>query len=275
MNRAMAGATAVVHLAAKVHARGRQAKADEFRRVNVEGTVRVIEEAAKAGVERVIVMSSVKAVGNDSGDAVWTEATDPAPADPYGSSKLEAERLALKHAKSAGLDLVVLRLPVVFGPGMKANMLRLFSAVAQGVPLPFGAIRNRRSLLYVGHLCAGVAAVLEARQRCGGIYFLCETESVSTPSLVNGIANAMQRPARVFPVPVPVLRGVGRLGDVLGRGLSRWPITSETIDALTGSLAVDSSKFRGTFGFRPVTSLAESLRETAGWYVTLRRSGIG
>ncbi len=163
---AVAGADAIVHLAARVHVM-RETAADplaEFRRANVEGTRLLAEEAAAASVGQLVLASTVKAVG-EGNSTPWTEDTPPAPTDPYGMSKLEAERAVHDVARRRGTKAAVLRFPLVYGPGVQGNMLRLFALVDRGVPLPFGSVANRRSVLYVGNLVAAVRSVLETSSR--------------------------------------------------------------------------------------------------------------
>ena len=154
---AVTGADAIVHLAARVHVM-RERAADplaEFRRANVESTEAPGRGGSPCRRGQLVLASTVKAVGEGNSTA-WTEDTPPAPSDPYGTSKLEAERLVRDVAQRQGIRAAVLRFPLVYGPGVKGNMLRLFALVDRGVPLPFGSVANRRSLLYVGNLVAAV-----------------------------------------------------------------------------------------------------------------------
>ena len=140
----------------------------EFRRANVESTALLAGVAASTGA-RFILASTVKAVG-EGNSVAWTEETPPAPVDPYGVSKLEAERVVRDVAGKHGTRAAVLRFPLVYGPGVKGNMLRLFRLVDRGVPLPFGSVANRRSMLYVGNLVAAIRSVLEhPARRCGDV----------------------------------------------------------------------------------------------------------
>jgi nucleoside-diphosphate-sugar epimerase len=267
LRTALAGVEGVVHLAAHVHqgsipADG-SAAAAAFRAVNVEGTRTLLDATIAAGVRDFVFASSVKVVGEGS-DAPWTEETPPAPADAYGVTKLEAERLVRDQAVGHRLHAPVLRLPLVYGPGMRANALRLFNAVARGTPLPLGAVHNRRSLLFVGNLVAAIVTTLQSE---GGsdTFFVSDAEDVSTPELVRAIARALGRPARLVPVPIGLLRAAARAGDRLA-GIVPFPLTSAALDRLVGSLAVDSSKLARRTGYRPPYSLSEGLRITAEWY---------
>jgi nucleoside-diphosphate-sugar epimerase len=268
LRQAVAGAAAVVHLAARVHVM-RETAADPlaaFRAVNVEGTRALLEEAIAAGVESFVLVSSVKAVGEASGAAPLDEHTPPAPADPYGISKLEAERLVAERAGAAGLHAPVLRLPLVYGPGVGGNMAALLRLVDRGLPLPFGAIRNRRSLAYVGNVTAAIAAALAMPRPAAGAYFVSDGEDPSTPELIRGIGRALGRPARLLPVPPALLRLAGRAGDLLRPRFSAVPIDSAMVDRLLGDLVVDTSRLRREAGFEPPFTLEEGLARTAAWY---------
>jgi nucleoside-diphosphate-sugar epimerase len=266
VTRACEGVTTVVHLAARVHVM-RDRSADplaEFRRENVEATRRLMQAAAIAGVRRVLFVSSVKAVG-ESSERPWTDDVTPAPRDPYGQSKLEAEHVVRTIADAAGVDAPILRLPLVYGPGMRANMLRLFQLVDRGVPLPVGAVRNRRSLLYVENVAAAILAALRSPAASRETFFVSDGEDVSTPELVERVARALDRRARLLPIAPKLFRYVGRVGDALSAVLP-FPVTTAAVDRLLGSLAVDSTRLRLVTGFAPPVSLDEGLRRTAAWY---------
>jgi len=269
LRTALRGVTAVVHLAGRVHrmpSRGAR-ESDElaaFREHNVEGTRNLAEEAAAAGVASFVYMSSVKAVAATS-DAPLTEDTPPAPSDPYGVSKLEAEAVVREIASAHGMQASVLRLPLAYGPGVRANMLRLFRSVDRGAPLPLGGIRNRRSLLYAGNLAAAVAAVLRLRRPGAETFFVSDGEDVSTPELVRLIAIALARPARLVPFPAGPARALAILGDAVSAFVP-VPFGSAALQRLTGSLQVDISKIRSIAGYVPRFTVAEGIAETAAWY---------
>jgi nucleoside-diphosphate-sugar epimerase len=266
IRKAVEGVGAVVHLAARVHVMSDEA-ADplaEYRRTNVEGTRVLLEESLAAGVRRLVLISTVKAVGEES-DALLTEETLPRPTDPYGISKLEAERLVLGLASSGRTTASVLRLPLVYGPGMRANMLRLFDTVDRGVPLPLGGVRNRRSLVFTGNVVAAIERVLDTPAAAGEVFFVRDPADVSTPDLIRAIARALGRPARLVPVPAPLFRAAGVVGDLLAPWV-RVPLSSPAVARLFGSLAVDASKLARVTGFEPPYTLVEGLRITAEWY---------
>ena len=262
----MAGAEVVVHLAARVHI-ARDSRADpivEYRRVNVEGTRAVVATAMEAGVRRVVVASSVKSVG-EYNTSPWTEATEPHPSDAYGVSKLEAERLALAMTSGSAVALSILRLPMVYGPGVRANALQLLRLVDRGLPLPFARIQNRRSFLYLGNAVAAICAVLASPAAAGQVFFLSDGVDLSTPELILLLAQALDRRARLVPLPPAWFRLAGRIGDVLARVVP-FPLTSMAVERLTGSLTVDSSRLRRLTGFVPPFTPAQGWAATAAWY---------
>jgi UDP-N-acetyl-alpha-D-quinovosamine dehydrogenase len=273
--RAIGGASAVVHLAARVHMMQEHSSnaLEAFRRVNVEGTRVVFEEALRAGVSTFVFVSSVKAVG-ESSDKPWTDDEEPAPVEAYGVSKLEAERLIADLAVGTSTRVCIFRLPLVYGPGMKGNMRNLFELVDRGWPLPFGLVENRRSLVYCGNVAAAIEAVLTSTTDIDTTapFFLSDGADVSTRELVREIARALGRPARLLPVPPALIRVAGRVGDAIGRAV-RVPFTSDQADRLLGSLALDASRFARVSGFRPPFTLREGMAATANWYRTTVRTG--
>ncbi len=266
LRSAFGGAHAVLHLAGRAHVL-RDAVGDPlaaYRTANVEAARRALEAAAAAGATCFILASSVKAMGERT-DAPWTEQSEARPLDPYGVSKLEAEAVVAEEGKRFGLRTVSFRLPLIYGPGMKANMLRLFGAVDRGLPLPFGAIENRRSLLFVGNAAAAFEAALRAGGAGSGLYLLSDGTDLSTGALVRGIAEALGRPARLLPIPQHLFTLAGWLGDGIA-SLVAWPLTSATVQRLTDSLQVDCGLARRELGFDPPYSVEAGLRETAAWY---------
>lgn len=265
---ALRGAVAVVHLAARVHADGerRDDPASECRRINVDGTSLVLEEAVTAGVRAFIFISSVKAVANES-DQMLTEDTPPQPVDAYGESKLEAERLVRVIAAREGLHAPILRLPNVYGPGMKAHMELLFRAIDKGIPLPLGAVRNRRSFAFVDNAVSAIEGLLETAPAAHGTFYVSDERDLSTPELVRQIAGALGRPARLVPVPAALLRGVRGAGGLLSRFLP-LNVKGDSLTAVLGSLFVDTSRLRETIGYTPPISVERGMVRTAEWYRT-------
>lgn len=267
LGAAVAGCDTLVHLAGRAHVlRDRAADpAAEFYRDNVEGTRAVFDAATAAGVRTFVLMSSVAAVAGPAAGFL-ADAPLERPTTPYGESKLAAERFVRREAEARGLRAVVLRPPMVYGPGMKGNPLRLFRLVERGVPLPLGAVRNRRSALYVGNLVDAVAAALVEPRLAGGAHFVTDGEALSTPDFVRRSARALGRAARLVPFPPRALRALGAAGDRLARLLAT-PLTSATVDSLTGTLVLDDAPFRELAGWHPRHSVDDALGRTAAWYL--------
>jgi UDP-glucose 4-epimerase len=250
--RALAGCDAVVHLAARVHVMrdGASDPLAQFRRVNTEGTLRLAGQAAQAGVRRFVFISSVK-VNGEGRDEPYRETDAAAPEDAYGISKWEAEQGLQTIAEETRLEIVILRPPLVYGPGVKANFARLLKIVKRGVPLPLGSIRNRRSLLYLGNFVDAIRLCVEHPAAAGQTFLLDDGQAISTPELILAVALAAGRAPRLLPVPPRLLQLVG---TVLGKGAA--------VSRLTGSLHVDASAIRSRLGWRPRFSLQEGLAAT-------------
>jgi len=250
---------AVVHLAGRAHVLG-ETGADEaakIRTVNVEGSVHLAREAARAGVRRFVFVSSAKVHGEQSIGRAWIEQDAPAPQNPYARSKLEAEQALDRLARTTDLEVVILRPPLVYGPGVKGNFLRLLQTLDRGWPIPLGAIRNRRSLVYVGNLADAIATCVRHPRAGNRKFLVADGKDVSTPKLVRRLAAALGRPARLVNVPVWVLR-LGAL--LLGRRAD--------FDRLAGDFAIDASALRRELGWRPPFSFEEGIRATAEWYLS-------
>jgi nucleoside-diphosphate-sugar epimerase len=253
----------VIHLAARVHVMHDNA-ADplaEFRSVNVSGTEHLARMAAATEVKRFIFLSSVKVHGEETAKH-YLEETPPAPKDPYAVSKVEAEVALKKVADETGLEVVVIRPPLVYGPGVKANFLKIMHAIQRGTPLPLASISNRRSLIYVGNLVDAIASCCTHPKAAGQTYLVSDGEDVSTPDLVRRIAEAMDTPARIFPFPPGLIRLAGRLTG-----------KSSQVDRLLGSLTVDSSKIRRELSWQPPYTMEHGLKETAEWFKGILNDG--
>jgi len=253
---ALEGVDAVVHLAARAHVMQDTVRGslEDYRRVNVEGTRRLALEAAAVGVRRMVFLSSVKVNGETTGRP-FSEQDTPHPTDAYGISKWEAEQVFKKIAQESGTEWVILRPPLVYGPGVRANFLRLMRAVDYGVPLPVGALQNRRSLLYLGNLIDAIQVSLSHPGAANQVFLLSDGEDISTPDLVRRLAAALRVRPRLLAAPPQLVRLVGW---VTGRIAST--------ERLTRSLQVDSSRIRAVLGWTPPFSLDEGLAETADWY---------
>ncbi|KVO00161.1 NAD-dependent dehydratase [Burkholderia ubonensis] len=247
----------VVHLAARVHVMRDNANdpSSAFRAANVEGALRVAQAAHRHNVRRMVFVSSVKAVAESDGGMPLDEDVQPHPEDAYGRSKLEAEQVLVKFAARTGLDVVIVRPPLVYGPDVRANFLRMMDTVARGMPLPLGAIAARRSLVYVDNLADALLRCATDPRATRGCFNVADDNAPSVTELLRMIGDSLGKPARLLPVPVGVLRAVGKLTG-----------HSSAIDRLTGSLQLDTSRIRHVLGWRPPYSTRQGLEATAAWY---------
>lgn len=246
----------VVHLAGRVHVM-KDSSSDplsEYRIVNTAGTEKLARSAASSGVRRFIFMSTVK-VNGEGREVQYCEDDIPGPLDPYGISKWEAEKIIKAIANETGMETVIIRTPMVYGPEVKANFLKLLKAVDRGIPMPVASVNNRRSIIYLGNLVDSIIACINHPGAAGQTYFVSDGEDVSTPELIRQIAEALGKPARLFQLPLFILR---LAGGITGK--------SQAMDRLTGSLAVDSSKIRKELGWNPPFTLARGLKQTAEWF---------
>lgn len=257
-SQALAGADVVVHLAARVHVMGERTR-DALvaaRRVNLEGSSALAKQAAAAGVKRLIFTSTLKVHGETSATKPFVETDAPAPTDAYAISKWEAEQELSEIAAHTGLELIILRPPLVYGPGVKANFLALLDACAKERRLPLGRIDNRRSLIYAGNLADIVAKCIDAPAAAGETFLVRDDGDLSTPELVRQLSQALGTQARLLDVPVGLLYAGGR---AMGR--------RAMIDRLAGSLTVDDTKVRKILNWRPPWSTDHGFAKTAAWYL--------
>jgi nucleoside-diphosphate-sugar epimerase len=247
----------VIHLAARVHIMQDTATdpLQEFRKVNLHGTERLARHAAQAGVRRFVFMSTIGVNGNTSGSRAFTESDDPSPHNPYSISKLEAEIGLREISKNTGMELVVVRAPLVYGPGNPGNFLSLIRIIAKGIPLPLASIHNRKSFLYVDNLADALACCATHPNAAGQAYLVSDGEDVSTPELIKRVSAVLGKPARLLPFPPGLMRIAGR---VLGR--------SSAVERLVGSLQVDSSKIHRELGWTPPFTMEQGLGKTAEWF---------
>lgn len=248
----VSGVSVIVHCAARVHVMS-DAVSDplsEFRRVNVEGTLNLARQAAASGVKRFIFISSIKVNGEATYAGRSFGPSDmPAPEDPYGISKLEAERGLMHLADETSMEVVIIRPPLVYGPGVKGNFASLIKLMRKGFPLPLGAIHNKRSLVGVDNLVDLVIRCIDHPAAANQVFLAGDGEDLSTTELLRGLAEAIGSPARLIPVPAGLLS----LGAaVLGK--------RAVAQRLLGSLQVDISKARDLLGWEPPVSVKEGLR---------------
>jgi nucleoside-diphosphate-sugar epimerase len=256
-SQALIGIDSVVHLAARVHVmKPTAADRGTFAAVNIEGTERLAQAAAQADVKRFVFLSTVKVYGETSAAHPF-RAEDPAnPSDDYSHSKLEGEKLLSRIGAGSGMQTVFIRSPLVYGPGVRANFLRLLSWAHRGIPLPFGSIANSRSLVSVWNLCDLIGSVLRHPKAINGALMVSDGQDVSTPELIRLLAGALHRPVRLFPMPLALLKTAGRLAGVSGEMMR-----------LCSSLQVDITDTRRRLNWSPPITIENSLRRTADWYL--------
>jgi nucleoside-diphosphate-sugar epimerase len=251
---ALVGVETVIHLAARVHVmRDRAAEPlAAFRQTNVEGTVTLARQAVNAGVRRLVFVSSIKVNGEATTGAPYSEADPPAPQDPYGQSKLEAELALAALQATSLLEVVVVRPVLVVGPGVGGNLRRLLSLLARRVPLPLGGIVNRRNLIGVDNLADLLLLAAVHPKAAGQLFLAADEPALSTPSLVWQLADGLGKPARLLTLP-PALRAA----------ITRIPGAGGAMQRLCGSLEVDSGKARRLLDWRPAERLDDCIRRTA------------
>jgi len=249
---ALNGQDVVVHTAARAHIMKDEVPDSlaEYRKVNVEGTLNLARQAAKAGVSRFIYISSIKVNGEQTPLGKPFTADDvPAPEDPYGVSKLEAENGLHEIASETGMEVVIIRPPLVYGPGVKGNFASMIKLVEKGLPLPLGAIHNKRSLVALDNLVDLIITCIDHPAAANQVFLAGDGQDVSTTELLRGVGRAMGKPARLIPVPAGMLMfGAGLLGK------------KAVAQRLLGSLQVDISKARNLLGWEPPLSVEEGLR---------------
>lgn len=249
------GCDAVVHLAARVHVMQETAAdpLEEFRRVNVQGTLNLACQAAAAGVKRFVFVSSIKVNGESTQSGSPFKADDaPAPLDAYGVSKMEAEQGLREIASQTGMEVVIIRPPLVYGPGVKANFAAMMRWLKRGVPLPLGAIHNQRSLVALDNLVDLIVTCLTHPAAANQTFLVSDGEDVSTTQLLRRMAQALGCPARLIPVPTSILK---LAATIVGK--------RDVAQRLCGSLQVDISKTRQVLGWRPLLTLNQGLKKAA------------
>lgn len=249
---AVSGQDIVIHTAARAHVMKDQAidPLAEYRKVNVAGTLRLARQAVKAGVRRFVFVSSIKVNGEQTTEGVpFTAEQLPAPEDAYGISKLEAEQALQALAEETGMEVVIIRPPIVYGPGVKGNFATMIKLVHKGLPLPLGAVHNKRSLVALDNLVDLIITCIDHPGAANQVFLAGDGKDLSTTELLRGIGNAMGKPARLIPVPPGLLMfGAGLLGK------------KDVAQRVLGSLQVDISNARNLLGWEPPLSVEEGLR---------------
>ncbi|WP_434356115.1 SDR family oxidoreductase [Parasalinivibrio latis] len=246
----------VVHCAARVHQMDEfshpELVLDSYRETNTQGTLTLAKQASQLGVKRFIFISSIKVNGEQT---LGLEAFKPnvrtPPTDPYGLSKYEAEIGLRTISDETGMEVVIIRPPLVYGPGVKANFKAMMNLISKGVPLPFGAINNRRSLVYIDNLVSLILTCCEHPNAANKTFLVSDNEDVSTTTLMKEIASSMGKPSRLIPIPKRVLEKTAQL---LGK--------SNLSDRLCGNLQLDISDTLKSLSWKPPVSFKEGVRRT-------------
>jgi nucleoside-diphosphate-sugar epimerase len=255
----------VIHLAGRAHILKETSKdpLSEYRKVNVEQTVLLARRCLQLGVRRLILVSSIGVNGRYSGATAFTTADRPNPHSFYAQTKYEAERALLDALAGTATAPVIVRPPLMYGPGVKANFLRLIKLVDRGLPLPFAAVHNRRSFLGVRNFVDFLLTVAGSGNNRAGVWLPADREDISTPRLIEWMAQAMGREAHLFPVWPPLLKAGAAL---LGR--------SAIYEQLCESLVVDSSACFKDFGWTAPFSQQEMIAETVAWYLAQKAGAV-
>lgn len=246
------GVGVIIHTAARAHIMRDEAvdPLAEYRKINVDGTLSLARQAVAAGVKRFIFLSSIKVNGEATVDARAFSANDgPAPEDAYGVSKLEAEQGLLRLAAETGMAVVIIRSPLVYGPGVKGNFASMIKLVDRGLPLPLGAIHNKRSLIGIDNLVDLIIRCIDHPAAANQVFLAGDGEDISTTELLRGVGRAMGKPARLISVPAGLLQFCATL---LGR--------KAMAQRLLGSLQVDISKTCDLLDWKPPYTVEEGLR---------------
>lgn len=248
----------VIHLAARVHVMRENAEDSlkEFQSVNVAGTEFLARLSARNSVKRFVYVSSIKVNGEVTcADKKFTEGDIPSPQDFYAISKLEAEHALHGIASETGLEVVIVRPPLVYGAGVRGNFVQLLKAIAIGIPLPLASVRNLRSLVYVENLVDALVLCAVHPAAAGQTYLVSDGEDISTPNLLRFLGDAMEHSVHLFPCPVMLLKVAGYLGG-----------KAKQVERILGTLRVDSNKIRRELGWYPPFTFQQGLRATAEWY---------
>ncbi|MFB9939683.1 UDP-glucose 4-epimerase family protein [Shewanella indica] len=251
----------VIHCAARVHVMNEQSlnPLNEFREVNTAGTMNLARQAAEIGVKRFIFISSIKVNGESTEIGKPFRASDERrPEDFYGQSKSEAEEQLLELAKGSGLEVVIIRPTLIYGPGVKANFASLLNLVSKGLPLPFGCMtENKRSLVSVKNLVDLIVTCIDHPKAANQVFLVSDDNDVSTAAMVKYIAQALGKLSRLLPVPLWCYRLVGK---ITGK--------TDVVNRLLGSLQVDISHTKETLGWKPPQTLEEGFKETADAFLS-------
>jgi nucleoside-diphosphate-sugar epimerase len=258
----LAGVDYVVHCAATVNFIKTEniSSLNTYQRVNVEGTRNLAEQAAFLGLKRFIFLSSVKVNGEKTiGSSSFKYNDISKPENAYSISKWKAEQALLEISKQTGLEVVIIRAPLVYGEGVKGNFLSLLDSVYKQVPLPFANINNLRSFIGIDNLIDLIICCINHPNAAGKTFLVSDGQDISTPNLIRKVSRLMNKSSRVFPVPQSIIK---LLGLLVGKSLE--------VKRLLESLRLDNSYTREILGWSPVLSLDEGLEKTVRWYLKNR-----
>jgi len=258
------GVDVVIHLAARVHVM-KESLGDAlgaYRAINVAATLALAKAAVAAGVKRFVYLSSIKVNGEETlTGKPFTADDQPAPLDPYGVSKMEAENALLELGRITGMEIVIIRPPLIYGPGVRANFAAMMHWITRGLPLPLGAIKNQRSLVGIGNLVSLILLSATHPAAPNQIFLVSDDEDVSLPTLLRKMAAALNLPIRLIPIPTFLIKlGAGILGK------------SNVAQRLCGSLQLDITKTKQVLGWSPPHTLDQGLAQAANWYLKVKPS---
>lgn len=264
-SQALIGCSAVIHCAARVHVMDDKVEnpLSLYREANTAGTLNLAKQAIKAGVKRFVFISSIKVNGESTQlTKPFTSSDSHASQDDYGLSKSEAEQQLLEVAKGSGMDVVIIRPTLVYGPGVKANFASLMNLVSKGIPLPFGCItNNKRSLVSVDNLVDLIITCIDHPKAANQVFLVSDDDDVSTSTMVREMAIALGKPTRQLPVPVWLYKLIGKLFN-----------KSDVVDRLTGSLQVDIKHTKEILGWNPPQTLQDGFKQTAEAFLQSKKN---
>ncbi len=247
----------LIHLAARVHVMHDVATnpLQSFLDVNLHATVHLAKAAAAAGVKRFVYASSIKVNGEFTQNEPFSEQDAANPQDAYAVSKWEAEKALREIEKETGMQVVILRPPLIYGPNVKANFASLLKLVDKGMLLPLASINNKRSLIYLGNFVDAIITCAQHPKAAGNTYLVSDGEDISMPQLIRKIAYSLNRPSRLFSFPVSIMYIIAKLAG-----------KSSSLQRITQSLAIDGSKIRQELNWQPPFTVEQGLKNTAEWY---------
>jgi nucleoside-diphosphate-sugar epimerase len=264
-SEALKNVSAIIHLAGRAH-RMDESPEEASRlheQINTRGSLNLARQARDAGVRRLVFLSTVKVNGETTNDRPFSETDDPRPSGPYAGSKWRAEQGLNEIAAVSDLEIVIIRPPLVYGPGVRANFLALLKVVDKGIPLPLARIRNKRSMVGARNLAHLIECCVSRPEAAENVFLVSDDCDVSTPELIRAMAECLQRPCRLISFPMWLLEGAAKLAGKSGQ-----------IDRLTESLTVSVAKAREVLDWTPPFSFHEELTATADWYIKNSRCKI-